>query len=327
MRTMPAPLKPPALRPGDAIRILSLSSPVEESRVEAGCEELARLGYKPQLDRTQVFARDGFFAGSASDRVAALKQAFSEQDTRAIFCTRGGYGANYLLDVLTAAPALALQTKILLGYSDITSLQIFLWQKFGYVSLYGPMLAHGFSAGADAGKGYDRNSLLYALTETARGWPIDLRGEALAAGDSEGKVVGGCLTLIETTLGTPWELDTRDSILLLEDCDMKPYQVDRSLMHLKQAGKFAGVRGVILGDFPRCDAAAGSEAVRDAARRILLPLEHRSGALPIVFGAPIGHTDRPMLTIPLGVRARLLASATSGKASGTQLDILEAAVV
>lgn len=320
MGTMPAPLKPPALRPGDAVRILSLASPVDQSRVEAGLQELSRLGYTPEFDFAQILARVGFFAGSESDRVAALKQAFAEPGTRAIVCTRGGYGTNYLLEALAAAPRPP--AKILLGYSDITSLLMFLWQHFNYVSFYGPMLAHGFSGGLGAQQGYDGESFSRALTETKQGWTIDLAGETFATGSADGTVLGGCLTLVETTLGTPWEIDTRHSILLLEDCDMKPYQVDRALMHLKQAGKLSGVRGIVLGDFPGCDAGQGSETVRDVVRRIVAPL-----GIPTVFGAPIGHTDRPMLTIPLGVRARLRASAASGAAVATQLDILEPAVI
>jgi muramoyltetrapeptide carboxypeptidase len=317
---MPAPLKPPALRPGDAVRILSLASPVEESRVDAGCKELARLGYKLKLDRAQVLARDGFFAGGAADRLDTLTQALGEANTRAIFCTRGGYGSNYLLDGLGTAPA---SPKILLGYSDITSLHIFLWQKFGWVTLYGPMVASGFDHGANSPKGYDRDSLLHALAETKTAWSLDLQAEPLVPGSSgEGVLVGGCLTLIQTTLGTPWELDTRGAILVLEDCDMKPYQLDRALMHLKQAGKLRDLRGIILGDFPGCDAPAGSETVKDIARRILEPLR-----IPVAFGASIGHTDRPMLTLPLGVRARLSVSAASGGSDRTRLDILEPAVM
>ena len=101
---MPAPLKPPALRPGDAVRILSLASPVDESRVDAGCKELARLGYVPKLDREQVLARDSFFAGSAADRGKALAKALAEPETRAIVCARGGYGSNYLIEGLQPPP-------------------------------------------------------------------------------------------------------------------------------------------------------------------------------------------------------------------------------
>jgi muramoyltetrapeptide carboxypeptidase len=130
-------------------------------------------------------------------------------------------------------------------------------------------------------------------------------------------LLGGCMTLIETTIGTPWELNTRDAILVLEDRGMKPWQVDRALMHLRQAGKFEGVRGIVLGDFPECSPPIeGSPTVHDVCERILGPL-----GVPVVFGAPIGHTLRPMLTLPLGVQARL-----SAEGAGL-LEILEPAVV
>ena len=120
--------------------------------------------------------------------------------------------------------------------------------------------------------------------------------------------------MIETSLGTPWELETVGAILVLEDRGMKPWQVDRALMHLKQAGKFRGVAGIILGEFPECGAPEGSETVRDVARRVLGPL-----GVPIIWGAPVGHAERPMLTLPLGVWARL---STDGE---TRLEILEPA--
>jgi muramoyltetrapeptide carboxypeptidase len=178
--------------------------------------------------------------------------------------------------------------KILLGHSDITSLQICLWQKFGWVTLYGPMVASTLAYGSGAPKGYDRDSLLRALTETKSGWLLDLKAQPIIPGTVEGVLLGGCLTLVETTLGTPWELDTHGAILVLEDRGMKPYQVDRALMHLKQAGKFRAVAGIILGDFPECEAPAGSESVKDVAHRILAPL-----GVPVVWGAPVGHTERP----------------------------------
>jgi muramoyltetrapeptide carboxypeptidase len=308
---MPAPLKPPALRPGDQIRIISLASPVEEDRLRKGCDELARLGYEPKCDRESVLARDGFFAGSTAARVAALKEALSETSTRAVICSRGGYGSNYLLEGLSVALT---SPKLFIGYSDLTSLQIFLWQKFRWVTLYGPMVAAGLDKGAGAPEGYDRESLLRAITETKQGWAMDLRGEAFSPGAAEGTLLGGCLTMIETSLGTPWELDTHGAILMLEDRAMKPWQVDRALMHLKQAGKFRSVAGVILGEFPESAEPTGSETVKDVARRTLEPL-----GIPAVWGAPVGHCSRPMLTLPIGVRARLSIDVA------TRLDILEPA--
>jgi muramoyltetrapeptide carboxypeptidase len=308
---MPSPLKPPALRPGDTIRVLSLASPVQIDHLQKGCEELVRLGYAPETDGASVLASEGFFAGSAADRLAALKCAVAEPSTRAIFCSRGGYGSNYLLDGLNSP---SFPPKILLGSSDITSLQIFLWQKFRWVTFYGPMVASNFDRGQGAPHGYDNLSFARAISETKQGWHLDLDGEPLTPGSGEGVLLGGCLTLVESSLGTPWELDTRGAILVLEDRGMKPYQVDRALTHLRQAGKLQGVEGIILGDFPECDASAGSENVASVALRILEPLK-----VPFVWGAPIGHTSRAMLTLPLGIRARL---STSGHGS---LQILEPA--
>ncbi|MGH9573388.1 MAG: S66 peptidase family protein [Candidatus Acidiferrales bacterium] len=311
---MPQPLKPRALKSGDALRLLSLASPIKEDLFRLGCEELQRLGFKPQFDPAAVLARTRTFAGSPEMRFAQLKQAFAEPATRALFCTRGGYGSTYLLDCLTrdVVPA---SPKILLGCSDISSLQIYLWEKFGWVSFYGPMVATNFSRGEGKPHGYDRESLLDALSGTTQSWAINLDGEALVSGEVEGILLGGCLTLIETTLGTPLELKTEGAILIIEDRGMKPYAIDRSLTHLRQAGKFRGIEGVVLGGFPDCQVQDGDETVREVIERIFKPL-----GVPVVFGAPIGHTERAMLTLPLGVRARLVVDARAQR-----LNILERA--
>jgi muramoyltetrapeptide carboxypeptidase len=308
---MPPPLKPPALRSGDAIRIVSLSSPVEEDRIQKGCEELVRLGYVPKLDRGSVLARDGFFAGTVAARRAAMKQALTEQESRAVICGRGGYGSAYLLDDFDVGLAAA---KLFVCYSDLTSLQLFLWKKFRAVAHYGPMVAAGLDKGSGSPGGYDRDSFIRAVTETKERWSLNLSGQAISPGVVEGTLLGGCLTMIETSIGTPWELDTAGAILVLEDRGMKPWQVDRALMHLKQAGKFRGVAGIILGEFPECPAPEGTATVKEVASRILGGL-----GIPVVWGAPVGHAERPMLTLPLGVQARLTAD------RATELSILEPA--
>jgi muramoyltetrapeptide carboxypeptidase len=250
-----------------------------------------------------------------SHRRDDLLAALERHDVNALVGTRGGYGSNYLLDELEiAAPA---NPKIILGFSDLTSLQIYLWQRFRWVTFYGPMLAAGLDAGSGMPKGYDEKSLLAALQKTHGGWEIGLQAESMFPGEAQGRLLGGCLTLVETAIGTPWELNTENAILVLEDRGMKPWQVDRALMHLKQAGKFAKVRGIVLGDFPECESPVpGSPTVRDVCQRILGPL-----GVPLIFGAPVGHTMRPMLTLPLGVSAKLTCSGEG------LLEILEPAVV
>ena len=305
--------KPRALARDAVLLPFSPASPAERERTEAGIAELSRLGFR--VAKAASLTPEGYFAGSIAERHGEFLGALNREDIGALVGVRGGYGSNYLLDELqVASPA---SPKIILGFSDLTSLQVYLWQRHRWVTFYGPMFAAGFEAGEGAAKGYDRKSLLAALQKTSGGWEVALQGEVMQAGDAEGRVLGGCLTLVETTIGTPWELDTGGAILVLEDRGMKPWQVDRALTHLQQAGKFKNVRGIVLGDFPECAApVAGSPTVHDVCRRILTPL-----GVPVVFGAPFGHTDRPMLTLPLGVSARL-----SAKGEGV-LEILEPAVV
>lgn len=308
-----APLKPSALEPGSRLAVVAPASPADETKTRAGLAELRRLGFEPVI--AESMHCDGYFAGSAMDRRENLSRALAAKDVDGAVGLRGGYGSNYLLDEKLAKSLK--KPKALIGFSDLTSLQIYLWQRCGWVTIYGPMVAAGFAAEADQPGGYEEDSFLDAVRQTRSGWNLKLKGEALIAGEAQGRILGGCLTLLETSIGTTWDLDTSNSILLLEDRGMKPWQVDRALMHLKQAGKLGGVRGIVLGDFPECDPTVdGSPTVRDVCVRILGPLK-----VPIVFGAPIGHTLRPMQTIPLGVRARLRAQGEG------ILEILEPAVV
>jgi muramoyltetrapeptide carboxypeptidase len=304
--------KPRALRQGALVSVVSVASPADPAKIAAGARELERLGFIPSVPKALEPA--GFFAGGTEERLEQFVRGFRDQSAAGVIAARGGYGSTLLLDRLR--PADLCEIKPLAGYSDITALEIFLWQKLGWVTFYGPMAAAGLEAGAGNPGGYDKASFLHALTETESGWSVELQGSALKAGEAEGVLLGGCMTIVESTLATPWELDTAGAILVLEDRAMKPYQVDRMLMHLMQAGKLSGVRGVILGEFPECEPAVkGSPEVVDVCRRILGSL-----GVPVVWGAAVGHTSRPMLTLPLGIRARLHASGSG------QLDLLEPAV-
>src|ERR1700730_6352025 len=310
---MPKPLKPHALAPGSTIAVISPASSAKQDRVRRGCDNLKQLRH-----RVQVIAAnrkpDGYFSGNVETRLKELQDALTYPDCQAVFCSRGGYGSAELLDNLNTTHIK--KPKIFCAISDMTSIQIFLWQKLRWVTFYGPLIAGGFDAGANATGGYDPDSFMCAMTATNSAWSTPLRGETLVRGTARGILLGGCITLIETSLGTPWELDTRGAILVLEDRGLKPYQLDRMLLHLKQAGKFKGVRGIVLGEFPESEPPEGSTVtVADVCRRIMGPLQ-----IPIVYGAPIGHTPRPMLTLPLGVRARLHASGEG------HLEILEPAV-
>lgn len=307
-------VKPPALLPGSTVRIVATAGPVKEERLRRGARELERLGYRP-LWNGQVLERDGYFAGPEALRAEHLTHALADSEAAGIIAARGGYGTAYLLETLQALetpPA-----KPIIAFSDLTLLLNFAWKRWNWVTFYGPMVAAGFDAGPGAPSGYDERSLRLALTKTDCGWDLPLDAETLREGEAEGRILGGCLTLLRALIGTPWEPDTAGAILLIEDLNMRPYQVDRALMHLKLAGKLDRVRGFLLGDFPGCDPPADDgPTVRQIAERLLVPL-----GVPVVWGAPLGHSQRPILTVPLGVRARLIAR-DSGR-----LDLLEPAVV
>jgi muramoyltetrapeptide carboxypeptidase len=309
---MPTVRKPPALKPGAKIRVVLPASPARGDVIERGLAQLRRLGYSPNAPRIAT-KEDGYFAGETKRRAEEFLAALADPGAGAIISVRGGYGSTCLVDALAARRKLP--PRILLGFSDLTALCVYLWQAHRWVTFHGPMVAAGFDCGPGAPGGYDENSFRRAVTQTKGGWTLDLEGETITAGEARGVLLGGCLTLIQCTLGTPWELDTRGAILVLEDRGMRPYQVDRVLTHLRQAGKLRGVRGVILGEFPECPSPPDSPSVRKVCARILGELK-----VPVIWGAPIGHTSRPMLTLPLGVRAKLVA-----KGSG-QLEILEPAV-
>jgi muramoyltetrapeptide carboxypeptidase len=312
VRSSAAVRKPKALERGASVAVFAPASPGSEAKVVAGVAELRRLGFAVEVPAAQQ--PDGYFAANAEARRAEFARLLGDTKVEGLIGLRGGYGSNYLLDARLASAAG--EPKAVIGFSDLSFLQIFLWQQCRWVTFYGPMVAAGLAAGAGAANGYDEESLRLSIGEFGGGWKISLRAAALVSGEGEGRLLGGAMTMVEATFGTPWELDTRGAILILEDRGMRPYQVDRVLMHFKQAGKLDGVKGIVLGDFPECEPpAAGSPTVRDVCARILGPL-----GVPVVFGAPVGHTLRPILTIPLGVKARLHA-----QGDGT-LEIVEAAV-
>jgi len=306
-------LKPLALVAGSTIAVVAPASGTKVERIERGSENLERLGYHV-IQTIANRQADGYFSAPLATRLAELQDALTRKEIRGVFASRGGYGSSELLGGLKTARMK--QAKIVCGFSDLTSLHVFLWQKLRWITFYGPLIAGGFDAGANATGGYDPDTFVCATTATRSGWSMPLQGETLVRGSAAGILLGGCITLIETSIGTPWELDTRGAILLLEDRGVKPYHLDRMLLHLKQAEKFKSVRGIVLGEFPQCDTPEGSTvSVLDVCKRILGPLK-----IPMVYGAPVGHTARPMLTLPLGIRARLHALGEG------RLDILEPAV-
>jgi muramoyltetrapeptide carboxypeptidase len=292
-------VKPPALRPGDTIGIVTPASNIKEDLLLEGCRELERLGYKARY-RPDIVSLHRYFAGPDARRLAEMNEMLADPEIRAVFCARGGYGSGRLIPGLDPR-SLWRDPKIILGSSDITLLLSFVTHS-GVVAFHGPMVATSFRQGE---AGYDRRLLVDILQNgVAARFPTD-GCVTLRPGEGEGRITGGCLSLVVATLGTPWEIDTRDSILLLEDIDTKPYQIDRMITHLKQAGKFAGVRGVVFGEMLNCSQTANQGyTLEEVVLDLLAEFE-----FPILYGFPTGHTSRPHIIVPLGVRARLALGA------------------
>ena len=304
--------KPRALRRGDKVGIVAPASNVNPEMLEAGCNGLRRAGYEPFYFES-ILDRDLYFAGSVERRARELEDMFARDDVRAIVCARGGYGSNYL--PLTLDPKkIVFHPKILVGYSDITTLVCCMADSANFVTFHGPMAAKDFAV-AD---GLDLESWQNAV-EGAAEWSIAQGSGArpLAPGQAEGILYGGCLSMLVASLGTQHEIRTAGTILFIEDIATKPYQIDRMLMQLKLAGKLKDVRGMIFGEMLDCRQGPDQDyTLEGVILRIVEDLR-----IPVAFGLRSGHVSRANITLPIGVRARLTVD------DAVELRILEAATV
>ena len=302
-------VKPLALQPGDTVGIVAPASNFKRDLFEAGCKVLSDLGYKP-FYFDSIFERDLYFAGSVDRRVQEFEQMLSRDDVRAIICTRGGYGSNYLLRHLDAKKIAAAQ-KIFIGYSDLTSLLTWVTDA-GLITFHGPMVAADFAKH----DGVDLPSLQAAFTGNSN-WMIAANIESLVEGTAEGTLYGGCLSILVASIGTPYEIQTEGTILFIEDINAKPYQIDRMLMHLKLAGKFEGVRGLIFGEMVDCfQNKDQGYTLQEVILRVVGDL-----GIPIGFGLRSGHVSGGNITLPFCVKARLAVRAD------VTLEILESATI
>ncbi|MBI4459896.1 MAG: LD-carboxypeptidase [Acidobacteria bacterium] len=295
--------KPPALQRGDAVGVVAPASSVELELLERGVRELEAIGYRIVVSEA-VLARRGFFAGEHRRRTDSFLRFLEDPEIRAIFCARGGYGSNYVVEQLSTRPLLrrlqSMAPKIVMGYSDVTTLLLFLSQSLGWTTFLGPMVTREFAGGELF---YEWSSLERVLSQPAADVILESDAWSLKQGEAEGRLLGGCLPMLAATLGTPQEIDTDGTILLLEDVDEKPFRIDRMLFHLRRAGKFRHVKAVVFGEMPGC---GGGTTAREGLRRIIQDAFQENN-IPIVFGFRFGHTTGKSLTIPLGVRARLTA--------------------
>jgi muramoyltetrapeptide carboxypeptidase len=289
-------LQPRALQPGDTVMLVSPSGPTKPERVARGMELLTGWGLRPVL-APNAYARQGYFAGADALRAADLDAAFADPEVRGVLCTRGGYGAQRIVDAIDMA-AVRRDPKVVAGFSDITALQLALWRGARLATVHGPGAAWldertpPVSAESLRAALMDTEPVVVKRVETEETAPVVVPGTA------EGPLLGGNLSLIVSTVGTPDFPDLRGAILLVEDVSEAPYKVDRMLTHLRRAGALDAVAGVAVGQFTDC-ADGWGVTVADV-------LAERLGGLgvPVLGGLPIGH-GTGQLTVPVGTPATL----------------------
>lgn len=274
------------LKKGDVIAIAAPAGPFDRGRFLRGVALLRKTNFKTSF-RRDIFSRHPrlrYLAGDDRRRAQELQSWLQASEPKALLFARGGFGSQRILPLLNRR----LRPKVLVGSSDLTVLLNYLWKKHRLPSLYGPMVAPHLILAKNVSR------VARALTD-----PGYFRRQTLAAkkilkpGGVSGRLIGGCLSLLISTLGTPWEAETRGSILFLEDTNEEPYAVDRMLTQLEQVGKFKGVRGIVFGTFRQGRVLFPPEIETVIRER----LKNFPG--PILWGLRFGHCRDPLI-LPLG---------------------------
>ena len=292
-------LKPRALRSGDRIAVVAPASPFKREEFDAGISELQRLGFDPVYDES-VFDAQRYVAGTPEVRAAAIRAAWEDPAVAGLIGVRGGYGSIQLLPLLDRDAARR-SRKPFIGYSDLTSLLTFLTTGCDVGAFHGPMLAGRLGRGE---AGYHRESLLNAVCRTTPMGELAPPGlEAIAKGDASGPLLGGTISQIVGSLGTPFAFNPPERyVLFFEEVRERPFRLDRMVTQLRQAGLLARAAAVVVGELPECDESAGVVKGRAVMADLL-----RDFPGPVVMGFPSGHTVGPAWTLPLGVRCRVVA--------------------
>lgn len=298
------------LHPGDRIALVAPASSFPPEELSAGVTELKRLGFDPVYDAS-ILDKERFVAGSVATRVKQIMDAWHDDSIAALIAMRGGYGSAQLLPFLDPA-VLVDGRKALIGYSDITSLLAF-YLRHGLTAIHGPMIDRRISKGPTA---YDEASFRTVLMhDDAPGDFAPSQLEVLHRGSASGMLVGGTLTQLMASMGTPFAFDPpQGCVLFLEDISERPYRIHRLLTQAAQAGLFARANAIVFGEFPGCDEPGGDPAIKDVLRDFT-----RDFTGPVLFNFPSGHTSGATWTLPFGVQVDIVSDPPAVR-------ILEAAV-
>ncbi|MSQ44083.1 MAG: LD-carboxypeptidase [Chloroflexi bacterium] len=304
----PSPAKPRALGKGAQVAFVAPSRPVTPDSLTLASTIIGEWGLMT-TNRHLVHGGRGYLAGETdASRAAKLTEALCDPETDAIWCARGGYGAGRLLPLIDWERARReARPKLITGYSDITALHLAIAHELGWITLHGPVAAllkaDGPAITRDIlHRAWSQNKPLGVLPvpDGTDGWQG--HRHVTRTGTATGRLTGGNLALVASLVGTPWALQGKGKLIVLEDVDEAPYRIDRMLLQLRQAGTFEGCLGIVFGSSPTC------ETVKDSRPSLTLfeVLDELLGDLgvPVIYGWPIGHTDHQW-TLPLGAMATL----------------------
>ena len=292
-------MKPPPLRPGDAIAAVApASAPVSPDRLTRGVAYLERLGYRVEVGRLGE-GPQGYLAASDAARLRELNGALRRPDVQALFCVRGGYGTLRLLPDVDYAAARR-HPKLVVGYSDVTALHLALYHKAGVTGLSGPMVGVEWGA-LDAASERSFWDLARGVAPRPLLGPSGEALQPVRPGTAEGVLLGGNLTLVTRLIGTPYLPDLTGALLFLEDVGEAPYRIDGLLAQLKLAGILGRLGGLLLGGFTEGDPLPGRPSL---SLEEVLAHYTRDLACPVAKGLVYGHFPVKS-TLPIGVRARL----------------------
>lgn len=309
-QTNVAPVFPQLLKKGDTVALVAPGTNVTDpDDLKKAFEAMEYFGLKPKTYRTA--AEFGYKNRSVRTRTAEIHSAFSDSEVRAIVCLRGGYASAMLLDSLDYE-LIRKNPKVFVGYSDITAMHCAINKLCGLVTFHGPVALSSFTK-------YTIDSFEQVLFRGAR--PIKLSNPApseslrqphptrtISAGVARGRIVGGNLSIICSLMGTPYEIDTKGKILVIEDVGEEPYRMDRMLNQLRLAGKLDDAAGIAVGECADCNSnGLNPSKVWDSSLGEVLDSYLAPLAKPAFYGLTFGHTS-DQLTIPIGAEAEIDAN-------------------
>ena len=299
---------PEPLKKGDNVFLFCPSSPIiPEEDIEKCKKIIIDLGFNPVIGKSLYENYGGYMAGKAEIRIEDLHEAFSRKDIKGIFCVKGGYSASQLLDKIDYE-LIKNNPKVFVGYSDVTNLHIVFNQKCNLGTYHGPMVKSNMINDFNE---YTKTSFFEAMekNETKYEEPENMPLSILTEGNSPSENIGGVLTggnmaIIVTTLGTQYEIDTKDKILFLEDVDEEIGSLNRMLTHLKYAGKLSDCKAVVFGNFVVCKNTYTKENQHYELLELLKDF-FADYDKPVIYGMESGHKKPYMFTLPLGAKCSI----------------------